>query len=155
MGRVTHVWHAKGERPRGRLQQERARAEQEARGVHDSLEHFRRDLRAGRFDMEFASSAQGGLDLIGKENGDGLGCQDRERLFAALQIAGRTADDDRQLHFVIVLSAGQGELDAFGRADDRAARLEEQALLVGCILREDFPDQCSRRCAIARASSTV
>jgi hypothetical protein len=24
MGRVTHVWHAKGERPRGRLQQERA-----------------------------------------------------------------------------------------------------------------------------------
>jgi DNA-binding NtrC family response regulator len=32
-------------------------------------QHFRRDLRAGRFDMEFASSAQGALDLIGMENG--------------------------------------------------------------------------------------
>ena len=32
-------------------------------------QHFRRDLRAGRFDMEFASSAQRALDLIEKENG--------------------------------------------------------------------------------------
>ena len=31
--------------------------------------HFRRDLRARRFDMEFASSAQDALDVIGKENG--------------------------------------------------------------------------------------
>jgi DNA-binding NtrC family response regulator len=32
-------------------------------------QHFRRDLRAGRFDMEFASSARGALDLIEKEDG--------------------------------------------------------------------------------------
>jgi CheY-like chemotaxis protein len=32
-------------------------------------QHFRRDLRARRFDMEFASSAQDALDVIGKENG--------------------------------------------------------------------------------------
>jgi|SRR5215208_4328218 len=32
-------------------------------------QHFRRDLRAGRFDMEFASSARGALELIERENG--------------------------------------------------------------------------------------
>ena len=32
-------------------------------------QHFRHDLRARRFDMEFASSAQGALDVIGRENG--------------------------------------------------------------------------------------
>jgi CheY-like chemotaxis protein len=32
-------------------------------------QHFRRDLRARRFDMEFASSAQDALDVIGKEDG--------------------------------------------------------------------------------------
>ena len=32
-------------------------------------QHFRHDLRARRFDMEFASSAQDALDLIERENG--------------------------------------------------------------------------------------
>jgi CheY-like chemotaxis protein len=32
-------------------------------------QHLRRDLRAGRFDMEFASSAQDALNVIGRENG--------------------------------------------------------------------------------------
>ena len=33
-------------------------------------QHFRRDLRAGRFDMEFAQSAQDALDVISDaENG--------------------------------------------------------------------------------------
>ena len=31
-------------------------------------QHFRRELRAGRFDMEFAPSAQGALDLIERED---------------------------------------------------------------------------------------
>jgi CheY-like chemotaxis protein len=31
-------------------------------------QHFRRDLRTGRFDMEFANSAQGALDLIAHEH---------------------------------------------------------------------------------------
>ncbi len=34
-------------------------------------QHFRRDLRAGRFDMEFATSAQGALDLIKREDENG------------------------------------------------------------------------------------
>jgi CheY-like chemotaxis protein len=32
-------------------------------------QHLRRDLRAGRFDMEFAGSAQDALNVIGRENG--------------------------------------------------------------------------------------
>ena len=32
-------------------------------------QHFRHDLRARRFDMEFASSARGALELIERENG--------------------------------------------------------------------------------------